>query len=61
MEPLNQNELFVLSGGGFAYDVGCGLRYAGNFLAGYFSSGGPSNPNSIAMGVIVAEAKKCPS
>lgn len=61
MKELNDKDKMQILGGGFAYDLACSIRYAGYFLKGYISSGGPSNISSTAIGVITAEANKCPS
>ncbi|WP_215225413.1 hypothetical protein [Echinicola shivajiensis] len=61
MKDLTLKELYELNGGGFAYDVGCGIRYLANFTVGYFKHGGPGNLGSVYGGVLNAEVGCCPS
>jgi len=60
MRDLTFKELSEFNGGGFAYDLGCGIRYLANFTKGYFTSGGPGNVGSVFGGILNAEANSCP-
>lgn len=61
MKDLKNDELFILNGGGFSYDVGCAWRYVGHYTYGFFKGGGLLNPISgHVSGSTLANATKCP-
>ena len=58
MKDLNFDELIVLDGGGFAYDMGCTWRCIAGYAVGFALNGGPLGAG-YAGGVALSGMVRC--